>query len=294
MKVALVTPWSNAWVPYFKAGVEARGHEFVTAAKVYQVKDADVVLHGWTGQGATLPGARNIVFLRRYELFDGGLSRTDWKNVDALICVNTWIADVAKRSLRAKGLGTPVHMIYNGTDPSRWTFKDRKPNHRVGMACHVHPKKNLPLALQIMALLPENYELHIAGQIQDACTAEYLNHVGNAMRRKVYLYDHVPAEQLNFWWEQMGVCLSTSLSEGNPNNVIEAMAKGIKPVVHNWPGAKDQFDNVFETAKEAAEMIADQHYASDEYLATVQQKFSLSNIERVLDIALTTEDQCAA
>jgi glycosyltransferase involved in cell wall biosynthesis len=294
MKVALVTPWENAWVPYYKAAVEARGHEFVSAAKVYQVRGADVVLHGWTGQGAAVPGARNIVFLRRYELFDGGISRTDWKNVDALICVNTWIADVAKRSLRAKGLQTPVHMIYNGTDPSRWAFKDRKPNNKVGMACHVHPKKNLPLALQIMALLPENYELHIAGQIQDACTAEYLNHVGKAMRRPVYLYDHVPAEQLNFWWEQMGVCLSTSLSEGNPNNVIEAMAKGIKPVVHNWPGAKDQFDSVFETAAQAAEMILDQHYASNEYLATVQQKFSLSNIERVLDIALTTEDQCAA
>lgn len=294
MKVALITPWSNAWVPYFEAAVARRGHEFLLAKKSHQAKDADVVLHGWTGQGPMLDGARNIVFMRRYELFDGGLSRTEWKKADAMICVNKWIARVVSRSFKAMGVSVPVHTIYNGTDTKNWTFKSRKPNNRVGMACHVHPKKNLPLALQIMALLPENYELHIAGQIQDSCTAEYLNHVGQAIKRPVYLYDHIPAEHLDMWWEKMGVCLSTSLSEGNPNNVIEAMAKGIKPVVHNWPGATDQFADTFETAAQAAEMILDQHYASDEYRAVVEQKFSLSNIERVLDIALQTEDACVS
>lgn len=294
MKVALVTPWENAWVPYFKRGVEARGHEFVLARG--EVPKADVVIHGWaSGYSQPAAGARNIMFLRRYELFDGGLSKVDWKGVDALICVNTWIAEAVKRTFKASGIKTPVHMIYNGTDPARWKFKQRKPNNLVGMACHVHPKKNLALALQVMAWLPQDYELHIAGQIQDPCTAEYLNHVGKAMRRRVYLYDHIPAEQLDFWWEQFGVCLSTSLSEGNPNNVIEAMAKGIKPVVHNWPGSEDQFPGLtFNTAQEAATAILDPHYASFEYLEIVKHNFSLANIERVLDLALNTEVECAS
>lgn len=298
MRVALVTPWDNAWVPYFRKSIEARGHEF----KLYKpdrllgLEKADVILHGWaSGESQPLRGARNIMFLRRYELFDGGLARVDWTGIDALVCVNTWIRDVVARIFAEKGLGTPVHLIYNGTDVSRWRFKERQPNKKIGMACHVHPKKNLPLAMQILARLPEDYSLHIAGEVQDACTAEYLNHLGILLRRKVYIYGQIPSADLSLWWEQMGVCLSTSISEGNPNNVIEAMAKGIKPVVHAWPGAEDQFAGyLFNTADEAAAMIADQHYASSEYRAVVQEKFSLANIERAVDLALNVEEVCAS
>lgn len=288
MKVALITPWENAWVPYFKRAIEERGHTFLKAPGVTHVDGIDVCIHGWTGQTAPVIGARNIMFLRRYELFDGGLTKVDWRHVDALICVNTWIAERAREFFRKNGITTPVHVIYNGTDLDRWKFRERKPNHKIGMACHVHPKKNLPLALQVLAALPEQYELHIAGAIQDHCTAEYLNTVGRNLRRKVYLYGHVESDLLSLWWEQMGFCLSTSISEGNPNNVIEAMAKGIKPLVHRWPGADDQFDGsmLFDTAEQAAAIIQNGEYDSAAYRDWVSENFSRKNIERVVDIAL--------
>jgi glycosyltransferase involved in cell wall biosynthesis len=295
MRIALITPWKNAWVPYFREAIERRGHEFVLA-KPGQALNVDVVLHGWaSGDSKPLEGARNIVFLRRYELFEGGLGKIDWKKVDALVVVNNWIKEVVERIFADNSVKTPVHLIYNGTDVGRWRWKERAPNHRIGMACHVHPKKNLPLALQVLARLPEQYELHIAGEVQDACTAEYLNHLGQRLRRKVFIYGHVEASQLSLWWEQMGVCLSTSLSEGNPNNVIEAMAKGIKPVVHAWPGAEDQFGgHLFNTAEEAAAMITSAAYDSLAYRALVEQKFSLANIERAVDLALSKETACAS
>lgn len=289
MRVALITPWDNAWVPYFKQSIETRGHEFAVVSSVEKLGEKpDVVIHGWTGQGPVIVGARNVMFLRRYELFGGGISKVRWDHIDALICVNSWIQEVVERTLRGNGHKTPVHLVYNGTDPGRWRFKERASGNKVGMACHVHPKKNIPLALQILGALPEHYELHVAGAVQDGCTAEYLNHVAKSMRRRLYLYDHVPAEQLSFWWEQMNYCLSTSLSEGNPNNVIEAMAKGIKPVVHNWPGAEDQFPASlrFSTVEQAVARITEPLYDSASYLQIVNEKFSLANIERAVDIAL--------
>lgn len=289
MRVALVTPWDNAWVPYFRKSIEARGHEFKLFRPQQALANADVVLHGWaSGDSQPLAGARNIMFLRRYELFDGGLGRVDWKGIRDLICVNSWIKDIVESTLKERRAATRVHLIYNGTDVSRWRFRARAAGKKIGMACHVHPKKNLPLAMQILARLPEGYELHIAGEVQDACTAEYLNHLGKLMRKKVYLYGHIPAEDLSLWWEQMSYCLSTSLSEGNPNNVIEAMAKGLKPVVHDWPGADDQFpgDVRFATIDEAVAQIQAPAYESARYRAIVEEKFSLANIERVVDLAL--------
>jgi hypothetical protein len=97
MRVALVTPWDNAWVPYFRKSIEARGHEFALYRPKMALANADVVMHGWaSGDSQPLAGARNVMFLRRYELFDGGFARVDWKGVDALVCVNTWIRDVVE------------------------------------------------------------------------------------------------------------------------------------------------------------------------------------------------------
>lgn len=293
MKVALITPWDNAWVPYFRKGIEKRGHQFKLSPDTDHAKGSDVVLHAWA-TGEPILGARNVYFLRRYELFSGALRKVDWRSADALIVVNSWIKSVVEQDFKERGIKTPVHLFYNGTDLSKWTYKDRKPGKKIGMACHVHPKKNLPLAMQIMGLLPNDYELHIAGGIQDSCTAEYLNHLGRSMGRQVYLYDHIPREHLDLWWDQMNYCLSTSISEGNPNNVIEAMAKGICPIVHNWPGAKDQFDSyyLFDTAQRAANLIKEGLYYSKVYRDWVSDRFSLDNYERVLDIVL--ESECAS
>ena len=293
MRVALVTPWDNAWVPMYREAIQKRGHEFVHLKKA-EAGHFDVVIHGWMTDAPMISGARNVMFLRRYELFTGVLNRVRWDSVEHLICVNRWIAEVVKSSLGRMKVKTPVSTIYNAVDTKKWTFKKRKKNNKVGMSCHVHPKKNLPLALQILAKLPEGYELHIAGEIQDPCTAEYLNHVGNALRRRIYLYGHIDRRQLDVWWEAMGVCLSTSLSEGNPNNVIEAMAKGVKPVVHYWPGAEEQFPgNLFGTVDEAVQMILSDDYDSERYLKDVQLRYSLSNIERAVDIALQQETETA-
>lgn len=288
MKIALFSPWDNAWVPYYKQAFEARGHEF-SFMKHPMPGDYDVVLHGWaTGETPLYHGAKNIMFMRRYELFEGGLQKVNWNGVKDLICVNSWIKDIVDGSFQRRSISTKVHLIYNGTDPNRWRFRVRKPSNKIGMACHVHPKKNLPLAMQILAKLPEDYQLHIAGEVQDPCTAEYLNHLGRVWKRKIYLYGHIPIHELSLWWEQFGTCLSTSISEGNPNNVIEAMAKGIKPVIHNWPGADDQFPASlrFTTVDEAVSQILSSEYDSTSYRGLVEQKFSLSNIEKVVDLAL--------
>lgn len=285
MKVALLTPWQNAWIPYFEKVFVVRGHKFAVFPKVAPT-DSDIVIHGWATGTSPVNKARNIVFLRRYELFDGGLAKVDWSKVHALVCVNSWFKTVAEQIFEKEKISVPIYLIYNGLDLEKWTFKERGRGKKIGMACFIHTKKNIPLALQILAALPKDYELHIAGDIQDACLAEYLVHVSRAMERDVHLYGQIPSRHLNEWWDGMDYCLSTSLSEGNPNNVIEAMAKGIKPIVHCWPGAEDQFPrHLFRTVNEAVALI-NSPYESSEYRKEVQELFSLANFEKVADLAL--------
>lgn len=286
MRVALITPWQNAWVPYYENAFKARGHEFGVFERQAPI-DSDVVLHGWAIGTPSVAKARNVVCLRRYELFDGGLPRINWEHTHALVCVNSWIKSMAEQILAENKVSCPVHLVYNGLDTARWKYRERRHGKKIGMACFIHSKKNIPLALQILNALPDDYELHIAGDIQDAAVAEYLNHLANAMQRKLYVYGQVPANKLDAWWDMMDYCLSTSVSEGNPNNVIEAMAKGIKPIVHRWPGSEDQFEgHIFSSVAEAVQLIQGSDYDSAAYRKTVEDRYSLANIEKVVALAL--------
>ena len=288
MKIALYSPWKNAWVPLYREAFQSRGHEFQHSANG-AIEGADVYLHGWAdGRNPVVPGAKNIVFLRRYELYDAPWTKTDWANVSALVCVNDAIADLVRGYFKEGGIKVPVHVVYNAIDTKDWKFRQRAPNKKVGMACFIHAKKNLPLAMQVLAELPNDYSLHIAGENQDQWVMDYIHTFAAAVRRNVVLYGQIDYDQMDLWWDQMGACLSTSYSEGNPNNVIQAMAKGIKPVVHIWPGAMEQFPEefLFATASEAAHMIQSDAYDSESYRRLAVDRFGLANIERVVEMAL--------
>jgi len=285
MKIGLVTPWPNVWVPMFEAEIKGRGHEFRLFHPHDIVPGGDAYIHGWS-ISSPVDGARNVMFMRAYEIYEQGLlEKIQWDLVDHAICVSGFMGGLLAEWLHGEGHETPVTVIPNAVDTNRWTFKNREFNGRLGMACHIHWKKNLPLALQICAALPEGTELHIAGEMQDKATGVYLHEAGRAMRRKIVLCGQLPHDHMDRWWEQFGVCLSTSIREGNPNNVLEAMAKGIKPVVHCWPGAEEQFPGqVFRTVSEAAEMIL-APAKSEHYRAFVEERHGLLNISRVVDIA---------
>lgn len=289
MRVVLYSPWDNAWVPLYRDAFEKLGHEFVFS-KNGPVPDAQVYLHGWADhRNPIVPGAKNIVFLRRYELYECDWTGIDWSNVTHFICVNEHVATLVRHHFKQAGITVPVSVIYNAVDTKDWKYKERKANNRVGMACHIHPKKNLTLAMQILAELPEEYELHIAGGNQDQWLLDYMGSFAESVRRKLFIYGQLPFDQMNLWWEQFGVCLSTSYTEGNPNNVIQAMAKGIKPVVHIWPGATEQFPRewLFATAAEAAQMILDKSYCSQVYRQYARDRYGIGNIERVVQLALS-------
>jgi glycosyltransferase involved in cell wall biosynthesis len=223
--------------------------------------------------------AKYIVYVRRYEMF-GFVNQVDWSKVDKVIMVNNCLANELHRAF-----GVEPEVLYNAIDDSKWSYRKRTHGKKIAMVGYINQKKNLPLAMQIMSLLPHDYELHLAGGIQDGATWMYLKNLADDMRVKVRCYGQIPHEDMDEWLEDKNYILSCAISEGCPNNVLEAMAKGIKPVIHNWPGAVEQFgDLVFNTVSEAALMIGSLSYDSEEYARMVEYKFGQKNYERLKEI----------
>jgi glycosyltransferase involved in cell wall biosynthesis len=251
--------------------------------------EADLHIFMWCDQttvnfiNSTQKYSKYIVFVRRYEFYNNWIEELDWSKVDEIITVNDFIAFGLEQRIKRK-----PHIIYNGVNPDKWKFKERQHGNRIAMLGFVNQKKNFPLAMQILMGLSKDYELHIAGAIQDGATVDYLSNMANALNRKIIFYNQIPSQYVDMWLEDKNYILNTAISEGCPNNVLEAMAKGIKPIIHNWPNAKQQFGKyVFNTIDEALEMIHSD-YNSQEYRNLIETKFGIDNFLKVKQIV----DRC--
>jgi len=288
MKVGIIAPdWGNSWIPIFKNLLEEAGHEsFHFKPDDEHSYPLDACIHMWARNNRFLNlSAKHIMVMRRYEFFDPNhWTALPWDKIEHLIFCNNWMKEQVDGYFKDRGIEQNTHLIYNAADTSQWTYRKRKHGKKIGMACHVHQKKNIPLALQILEHLPSDYELHIAGAVQDSCLFEYIYNISRQIKRKVVIYGQIQRDKLDSWWEDKNYCLSTSISEGNPNNVLEAMAKGIKPVVHAWPGAEDQFEGVFYTVAEAVAEILRGNYESEKYLNQINTNHSLTNYKKIVKL----------
>jgi hypothetical protein len=77
--------------------------------------------------------------------------------------------------------------------------------------------------------------------------------------------------------EDKNYIISTSIHESFDYNIAEAMARGIKPIIHNFDGAKTLWPNelIYNTIDEAVEKITEQAYDSGSYRRFIEDNYTL-------------------
>ena len=93
MRVLILTPWDNAWIPLYKQVFEEKGHQVRVDPDGSKWQKADVFLHMWAGQTVPRTGAVNIMFMRRYEFFEFDWRNYDWSMIDRLVFCNSFFKD---------------------------------------------------------------------------------------------------------------------------------------------------------------------------------------------------------
>jgi glycosyltransferase involved in cell wall biosynthesis len=293
MKILLYFPeWGNRWADYVIHEL-AKQHDVTHVSRPQDAVGAikwehdvwvsmwcDDVVREWAKEASPKP---IVTYLRRYELFQPGFESIEFGKIKTVVCVSKFIKD----QLLYLHPGVKAELIPNGV--SLYDFPKRLAPaglHRIAMMASMRAEKNIPLAAQVLLALPKEFTLHHVGmpsallpQIQ-----AYFTYLGLGDR---YIYDGFrESHEVQKWLSDKDWLLSTSMNEGNPNNVIEAMAMGIRPVIHGWPGALDQFPRqfCFRMADEAASQILDRNYEPDTYREWVEQNYSLANFERLNEV----------
>jgi 2-polyprenyl-3-methyl-5-hydroxy-6-metoxy-1,4-benzoquinol methylase/glycosyltransferase involved in cell wall biosynthesis len=240
---------------------------------------------------------RTMVRLHRFEAFCEWPEKVKWENIDALITVgNSAVLERLRQKVPGLEKRTRVVEVPNGVNLERFSFRSRPRGKNLACVGYISLHKNPMLLLQCFRTLhavDHDYRLFFAGNFQDDGTLEaYLR----TMVQEMGLHGAVSfdgwQDDVAGYLEDKHYLVTASIVEGHPVGVLEAMARGIRPVVHMFPGCRDFFppEYLWSTVNEFCRRILEEPYRPEEYRDFVASRFSLkAQLDRINELFLGFE-----
>lgn len=220
-----------------------------------------------------------ICRLHSYEAFADYIFNVKWESIDKIIFVAKHIFEIVNNKLN-NAISSKSVVIPNGINLDRYTFKERQKGFNIAYVGYINYKKGPMLLLQLFKSLydkDKRYKLYIAGQFQDERYVLYFNQMIKEMGLENYVIFEGWQNDIDKWLEDKNYIVCCSILESQNISIMEAMAKGIKPVIHNFVGAKEIYPSylIWNTIDEAVEMILSGDYDSTKYRAFIESNYSL-------------------
>jgi GT2 family glycosyltransferase/glycosyltransferase involved in cell wall biosynthesis len=269
------------------------------------IRNTDLLWHEWANGPLIKISSIDklcplIVRLHRYEAYEYPISLINWFGIDKLITINPAFTEVIKKyrdhnfdkNVAVTPIPNPV--------ASALTLRKGPRNKRIAYVSRFQKDKNPALMIQILKKLVEQdpgFTLSMVGKIQDQQLYDYCME----LIQRLGLQDHFSyegvSENVSAWLEDKSYFLSTSIVESQGLGIMEAMMRGLKPVIHNGFGNLDALyrqEYLFNTIEEAVASFLAPAYHPLQYREDVITKFAdtqiLPRIERLILDAIAQYD----
>ena len=234
------------------------------------------------------------------EAGSAAMEQVVWANVDALAVSG----NPAQRQLvleRLAGLTEPARLVTipPGVYPERFSLSAAGRGKDLACATELSLRTCPILLLECFRKLHEldgGFRLHFAGCFRDEALERYMRH----MVGELGLADCVRfagwQDDAAAWLGDKHYVLAGGVDGGIPRSVLEGMARGLKPVVHAFPGAADVFpaDCLFRTVDEFCDRVLAGRYEPRRYREFVAERFSLDGqLERMNRLLIELEAELA-
>jgi glycosyltransferase involved in cell wall biosynthesis len=218
-----------------------------------------------------------ICRLHSYEAFTDHPMNVEWSNINKLILISQSIKNVVIENVNINK--EKISIIPNGINVDKWNFRERTNGFNISYVGYINYKKGPMLLLHTFKAIYDTdnrYKLYIAGQFQDNRDILYFNQMIKEFGIEKNVFFEGWQENLDLWLEDKNYILCTSILESQNISVMQAMTKGIKPVVHNFVGSKHIYDNnyIWNTIDEAVKIIEDTNYNSKKYREFIIKNYS--------------------
>lgn len=289
-KIALVNMWEpckyfDIYRRYFEPHNQVKCVVPKTSEYLYELANwADIVWSIFANESLILLSRSPIdvaLFgtVRLYEIFpdNGYLRKVAWENVDGLLFESTHIERITNQMYDLSGVNQ--RMAWDCVWLDEYPLYDNGLGFDIAYIGHINHKKGWQLLLQCMAAavqLDSRYKLHVAGDFQELRWEAYIRRFIHTMglQDNIIFYDWV--DGIQDFLKDKNYLLSTSQWEGCPKGIIEAMACGIKPLIHNWVEAEEVFPKsfLFNTVDEFKALLESPFYLPKEHRFYVEDKFN--------------------
>ncbi|WGG48089.1 glycosyltransferase [Rossellomorea sp. DA94] len=234
------------------------------------------------GSKLALANERQIICrVHSYEAFTNFPQSVNWENVNLTIFIAEHIREVFLENTDLDYSRTAI--VPNEVDLGAYTFKERKPGYNIAFVGYINYKKGPMLLLHTFKSIwdtDKRYKLFIAGQYQDLRDKLYFDQMIVEMGMEDNVFFEGWQTDLDTWLEDKHYILCTSLLESQNVSVMQAMSKGIKPIIHNFVGAKNIYPSKFiwNTIDQAVSLTIDKEgYHSQNYREYIKLNYSLDS-----------------
>ena len=219
-----------------------------------------------------------ICRLHSYEAFTDYISQVNWDSIDKVIFVAEHIRNNVLNKINLDLSKTEV--IYNGIDTNKYKFIERTSGFNIAYVGYINYKKGPMLLLHTFKAIydqDKRYKLHIAGSFQDERYSLYFEEKIKDMGLENNVICYGWQDDIASWLEDKNYIICTSVLEGNPVGLMEAMSRGIKPLIHSFVGAKELYPKKFiwDTIEDAIKIISGDDYDSKEYRNYIESNFTI-------------------
>lgn len=261
---------------------------------------ADICWFEWCdeiiAQVSHMPKPKNKKYVCRlhgYESWSENPHNVNWKNVDKLIVVAEHTKNVLRSFSPHVEKEVEIAHIPNGVNMDKFKLRKYIPeNNNFAYVGYIHSTKNPMLLLHLMKRLvgiDNRNKLYVAGFFQDPVIKlhwDYFVEV-NGLKDNIFVDGWV--ENIDEWLLDKKFLISTTIRETFGYGIAEAMARGIKPIIYNFPFSKETWDGyTFNDIEDALRIIHSDDYRPAEYRNYILENFSLEkqikNIEKELGL----------
>jgi len=234
--------------------------------------------------GSKLPKVcKNVIRLHCYETYLPWSCQVNWENIDVLITVgNSFVRDALLSKVPDIESKTRIIIIPNGVNIEKLRFNLRSRGKNLAFLGNLRMVKNPAFLLQCMQKLhyidPE-YRLFFGDLCEDKVLEQYMHHMIGALGLDGVVSFDGWQDDINRWFADKHYIISTSMIESQGMGVLEGMACGLKPVIHNFPGADQIFppEFLFNISEEFCQKILSDSYEPEKYRKFAENNYSQRN-----------------
>lgn len=210
-----------------------------------------------------------ILRILSYEAYNPQLlKKINWANISTTIFAANFIKEIVEKNVTVKN----SVLIQNGIDTDKYIFNEKPAGKKVGFVGNFNSIKNPQMFIQIAHQViqqDKDYKFYWAGHIQDVRLFYYVQMMVSRLGLENNVFFEPFTNDVNTWLNDKDIYLSSSCHEAYGVSILEALSKGLTPVLHNFYYAEEFYPKqyLFNTVQQGAAMILGAQYNQKEYRA---------------------------